>query len=163
MVEKPKEWEIYDPELGVDSRCYSHQFATNGYPVVDRMQKGIIRELSDMGHEIYQRNAISYDVAHVKPAGEPEIEVTAPLIEIWFGEYKHETKKFGLYTGKTYSQQQIDEAYADVEKAIKMLGNREIVSPEAKSFFEKKGNFDEIADVLGVEEGELVWQRYSGG
>lgn len=150
----------FSPEQSVDSSYYSHGFATPGYPVVDRMQKGIIRELKGMGHEIYQRNAISYDVAHIKPAGEPEVEVTAPLIEIWFGEYEHETKKFGLYTGKAYSQQQIDEAHADVEKAREMLDRREIVSPEAKSSFEQ-GNFDEIAETLGVEEGELVWRRYS--
>ena len=167
MVEKPEEWEVYNPELGVDSRCYRHRFATPGYPTIDRMQKGIIRELKGMGHDIYQGNAISYDIAHIKPAGEPEVEVTAPLIEIWFGEYEHETKKFGLYTGKAYSQQQIDEAYADVEKAREMLDKREIVSPEAKLSFEQ-GNFDEIAEVLGVEEGELVWrrclaQRYAGG
>lgn len=160
MIEEPKKWEKYDPELGVDSRCYVHRFATPGYPIVDRMQKGIIRKLKGMGYDIYQVDEISYDVAHIKPSGEPEVEVTAPLIEIWFGEYKHETKEFGLYTGKTYSQQQIDEAHADVEKAREMLDKREIVSPEAKSFLEE-GNFDEIAETLGVEEGELVWRRYS--
>lgn len=159
MVENPETWEIYDTSLGVDSRCYRHQFATPGYPTVDRIQKGIIRELKEMGHDIYQKNAISQDVAHIKPVGEPEVEVTAPLIEIWFGEYEHETKELGLHTGKTYSQQQIDEAYADVEKARETLGKREVVSPEKKLFFEQ-GNFDEIAEVLGVEEGELVWQRY---
>lgn len=167
MVEKPEEWEVYNPELGVDSRCYRHKFATPGYPTVDRIQKGIIRELKGMGHDIYQRNAISYDVAHIKPSGEPEIEVTAPLIETWLGGYEHETKEFGLYTGKTYSQQQIDDAHADVKKAREMLEKREIVSPEAKSSFEQ-GNFDEIVEALGVEEGELVWrrcsaQRYIGG
>lgn len=150
------------PEQSVDGSYYSHEFATPGYPTVDRIQKGIIRELKGMGHDIYQRNAISYDVAHIKPSGEPEIEVTAPLIEIWLGKYKRGTKKFGLYTGKTYSQEQIDDAHADVKKAYEMLNNREIVSPEAKSYFEQ-GNFDEIAEALGVEEGELVWRRYIDG
>lgn len=160
MVDNPKKLETYDPELGVDSMCYSHEFTTPGYPTVDRMQKGIIRELKELGHEMYQRNEISYYIAHVKPVGKPEIEVTAPLIEIWFGKYIHETKKIGLYTGKTYSEQQINEAHEDVEKAREMLDKREIVSSEVKYSLEQ-GNFDKIAEVLGVEEGELVWRRYS--
>lgn len=153
----------FSPSESVDSDYYSHMFATPGYPEVDIMQKGILRELKGMGHDLYQRYAISYHTAYVKPLGEPEEEVTAPLIELWFGEYARPTKKFGLYTGKAYSQQQIDEAHANVEKVREMLNKREIVSPNVKD-----GNFDEIAEAIGVEEGELVWrkfstQRYTGG
>lgn len=167
LIEQPKEWKVYNPELGVESRCFNHKFATPGYPTVDIMQKGIIRELKNMGHEIYKNNQISYDYVYVKPAGEPQIEVTAPLIEVWFGEYKHETKELGLYTGKSYSKEQIDETHLDVVKARENLEKREIVFPEGKVRFSEE-NFDEIAEAIGVKEGELVWkklltQRYTGG
>lgn len=158
LIEQPKEWETYAPELGVDSRCFNHRFATPGYPTVDRLQKGIIRELQGMGHDIYQRNAISYDEAHVKPLGEPELEVTAPLIEVWIGEYIHETQDLGSYTGKAYSEQQIKEAHLHVEEAIQKLGTREIVSAKVSNSFEE-GNFEEIASTIGVEEGEIVLKR----
>lgn len=107
----------FSPEQSVDSIYYSHNFTTPGYPSVGKTQKGIIKELKEMGHNIYQDSAISNDIVYVKPVGEPDEKVTAHLIEIWIGEYKYTTKKFGLYTGKAYSKQQINEAHVDVEKA----------------------------------------------
>ncbi len=55
--------EKYDPTLGVDSRCYRHWFATNGYPTVKRDRTEVLQKLKEMGHGRYSRGAISYDDA----------------------------------------------------------------------------------------------------
>ncbi|MEG0873442.1 MAG: KH domain-containing protein [Clostridia bacterium] len=163
--EKPKEWECYVEELGIDSRNYDKFFMPKGYPWVEKIQKGIIRELKKLGHEIYDSRNISYDKVCVAPSGSPEEEIEAELFEVWLVDggidrvEEYRTEEVGKYIGPAYSKEQIEDTQADIEKVIRQLDKREIVSKIEDTFNYSKStrNFEGICDSLDLNEGELVW------